>query len=142
VNRGVADPERAAPGATNTTPQNQAATNQDQVWPHCVIRRGDAVRPLPPHARSLEDLTLRLVASASASATTWPAAEPRGSWSSRARSRWSATAWAAARAPSDELLDREVDHRDARRRRAPRWRDQQPGRSLRPLPAAAARLGL
>jgi hypothetical protein len=54
VNRGVADPERAAPDPTNTTPENQAATNQDQVWPHCVIRGGDAVRPLPPHARSLE----------------------------------------------------------------------------------------
>ena len=79
MNRGVADPERAAPGATNTTPQNQAATNQDQVWPHRVIRRGDAVRPLPPRARSLEDLTLRLVASASASATTWPAAARPGS---------------------------------------------------------------
>jgi hypothetical protein len=79
VNRGVADPERASPDATNTTPENQAATNQDQVWPHRVIRRGDAVRPLPPHARSLEDLTSRLVASASASATTWPEAERPGS---------------------------------------------------------------
>jgi CubicO group peptidase (beta-lactamase class C family) len=56
----VADPERPAPYPTNTTPENQAATfrNQDQVWPHRVIRRGDAVRPLPPHARSLADLTL------------------------------------------------------------------------------------
>ena len=39
----------------------------------------------------------------------------------------------------DKLLDREVDDRDARRRRAPRWRDRQPGRSVRPLCAAAAR---
>jgi CubicO group peptidase (beta-lactamase class C family) len=31
--------------------------NQDQTWPHRVIRRGDAVRPLPPRARSLADLT-------------------------------------------------------------------------------------
>ena len=34
--------------------------NQDQVWPHRVIRRGDAVRPLPPHARSLADLTFEV----------------------------------------------------------------------------------
>ena len=55
----AAGPERAAPDITNTTPENQAATfrNQDQVWPVRVIRRGDAVRPLPPHARSLADLT-------------------------------------------------------------------------------------
>ena len=58
MNRGVADLERAAPNITVTTPENQAATfrNQDQVWPVRVIRRGDAVRPLPPHARSLADL--------------------------------------------------------------------------------------
>jgi CubicO group peptidase (beta-lactamase class C family) len=51
--------ERAAPDIMNTTPENQAATfrNQDQVRPIRVIRRGDAVRPLPPHASSLEDLT-------------------------------------------------------------------------------------
>jgi len=55
VNRGITDPERATLDATNTTPENPA-TNQDQVWPHRVIRRGDGVRPLPPHARSLEDL--------------------------------------------------------------------------------------
>jgi CubicO group peptidase (beta-lactamase class C family) len=62
VNRGVADPERAAPDVTNTTPENQAATfrNQDQVWPVRVIRRGDAMRPLPPHARSLADLTFEV----------------------------------------------------------------------------------
>ena len=62
MNRGVADPERAAPGITNTTPENQAATfrNQDQVWPQRVIRRGDAVRPLPPHARSLGELTFEV----------------------------------------------------------------------------------
>ena len=56
---GVAEPERAAPFAGDTTPENQAATlrNQDQVWPVRVIRRGDTVRPLPPHGRSLADLT-------------------------------------------------------------------------------------
>ena len=46
------------------------------------------------------------------------------------------------REPLDQLLDREVDDRDAGRRRAPRWRDRQPGRSLRAYAAAAARLGL
>ena len=53
VNRGDADPERAAPNILDTTPENQAPTfrNQDQVWPVRVIRRGDAVRPLPPTAR-------------------------------------------------------------------------------------------
>jgi CubicO group peptidase (beta-lactamase class C family) len=56
---GGAEPERTAPNITETTPENQAATfrNQDQVWPVRVIRRVDAVRPLPPHARSLADLT-------------------------------------------------------------------------------------
>ena len=75
MNRGDADPERAAPNILDTTPENQAPTfrNQDQVWPVRVIRGGDAVRPLPPHARSLADLTFE-VGSASASATTWPAA--------------------------------------------------------------------
>jgi CubicO group peptidase (beta-lactamase class C family) len=56
------DPERPAPYPTNTTPENQAATfrNQDKVWPHRVIRRGDAVRPLPPHTRSLAELTFEV----------------------------------------------------------------------------------
>jgi len=54
--------EEIAPYVTNTTPENQAPTlrNQDQVWPVRAIRRGDAVRPLPPHARSLADLTYDL----------------------------------------------------------------------------------
>jgi CubicO group peptidase (beta-lactamase class C family) len=57
-----ADPERAAPNIMDTTPENQAPTfrNQNQVWPVRVIRRGDAVRPLPPHARSLADLTFEV----------------------------------------------------------------------------------
>ncbi len=54
--------ERAAANIMQTTPENQAATyrNQDQVWPVRRIRCGDAVRPLPPHGRWLEDLTWRL----------------------------------------------------------------------------------
>jgi CubicO group peptidase (beta-lactamase class C family) len=62
VNPDVAEPERAAQHIWDTTPENQAATfrNQDQVWPHRVIRRGDAVRPLPPHASSLADLTFEV----------------------------------------------------------------------------------
>jgi CubicO group peptidase (beta-lactamase class C family) len=59
VNPGAAEPGRVAPNPWYTTPENQAATfrNQDRFWPVRVIRRGDAVRPLPPHARSLADLT-------------------------------------------------------------------------------------
>src|SRR5580658_6416523 len=54
--------EEIAPYVTNTTPENQAATlrNQDQVWPVRAIRCGAAVRPLPPHGRSLADLTYEL----------------------------------------------------------------------------------
>ncbi|HWE21829.1 MAG TPA: hypothetical protein VG758_32420 [Hyphomicrobiaceae bacterium] len=46
----------------DTTSQNQAAAvrDQDKVWPMRVIRRSDAVRPLPPHARSLADLTFEV----------------------------------------------------------------------------------
>ncbi|MFI4936325.1 MAG: serine hydrolase domain-containing protein [Caulobacterales bacterium] len=59
MNRGGADPELVARYVTETTPEDQAATfrNQDQVWPVRAIRRGEAVRPLPPHVRSLENLT-------------------------------------------------------------------------------------
>jgi hypothetical protein len=61
MNRG-GDPERAAPNIMKTTPENQAATfrNQDQIWPHRAIRRGEAVRPLPPHACSLEGRTFQV----------------------------------------------------------------------------------
>src|SRR5215475_2564687 len=45
----------------DTTFKNQAATVRDQEWwPHRVIRRGEAVRPLPPRARSLADLTFEV----------------------------------------------------------------------------------
>jgi CubicO group peptidase (beta-lactamase class C family) len=44
----------------DTTPVYQASKDQNQVWPHRVIRRGDPVRPLPPHARSLADLTFEM----------------------------------------------------------------------------------
>jgi len=46
----------------DTTSENQAATvrDQDNVWPVRVIRRDDPVRPLPPHARSLADLTFEV----------------------------------------------------------------------------------
>jgi len=62
MNGGDTETERAAPNIMATTPENQAATfrNQLQIWPHRVIRRGDAVRPLPPHARSLADLTFEV----------------------------------------------------------------------------------
>ena len=46
-------------GAMDTTSENQAATVRDQEGlPLRVFRRGEAVRPLPPHARSLADLAL------------------------------------------------------------------------------------
>ena len=59
MTRGITDPKRLAPYVTRTTPENQAETlrNQDQVWAVRAIRRGEAVRPLPPHVRSLADLT-------------------------------------------------------------------------------------
>jgi CubicO group peptidase (beta-lactamase class C family) len=54
--------EEIAAYVTVTTAENQAATlrNQDLVWPVRPIRRGETTRPLPPHARSLEDLTYEL----------------------------------------------------------------------------------
>jgi len=62
LNHDVAEPERAAPNQMETTPENQAATfrNQDQVWPVRAIRRGNAVRPLPPHGRSVADVTYEI----------------------------------------------------------------------------------
>ena len=39
------------------TPTDTATSRN---WPHRVIRRGDTVRPLPPHARSLADLTFEV----------------------------------------------------------------------------------
>jgi len=80
MNRGDAEPEQRAPNILDTTPENQAPTfpNLSQVWPVRVIRRGDVVRPFPPHARSLADLTLRWAGCASAFAITWPAAARPG----------------------------------------------------------------
>jgi CubicO group peptidase (beta-lactamase class C family) len=51
--------ERLARYVNDTTPENQAETfrNQDLVWSVRAIPRGDAIRPLPAHARSLADLT-------------------------------------------------------------------------------------
>lgn len=59
MSRGITDPERAAPDSMDRTPKNQGVTFRG-FWPHHVIRRGDAVRPLPPHARSLADLTFEV----------------------------------------------------------------------------------
>ena len=45
----------------DTTSENQTATVREQErWPMRVVRRGEAVRPLPPHARSLADLTFEV----------------------------------------------------------------------------------
>ena len=59
MSAGDAEPERTAPDLPAATPdaQVEAFRKQMQDWPHRAIRRGDAVRPLPPHARSLADLT-------------------------------------------------------------------------------------
>ena len=59
MSRGAADPARAAPDSMDTTPKNQGVTFRG-LWPHHVIRRGDATRPLPPHASSLADLTFEV----------------------------------------------------------------------------------
>lgn len=50
--------EDIAQNPLDTTPQNQAATyrNQDRTRPVRAIRHGSKIRPLPRHARSLEDL--------------------------------------------------------------------------------------
>ncbi len=50
-------------GQTPTpSPADEAATfpNLGEGWPHRVIRCGNAVRPLPPHARSLAELTFEV----------------------------------------------------------------------------------
>src|SRR5476651_483299 len=53
---------RTTTDGTNTTPDAEVAAfrKQMQGWPQRVIRRGDAVRPLPPRARSLTDLTFEV----------------------------------------------------------------------------------
>lgn len=53
---------RVPTDGTNTTPDAEvtAFRKQMQGWPQRVIRRGDEVRPLPPHARSLADLTFEV----------------------------------------------------------------------------------
>lgn len=56
----VADPERAVPHPASTTPENLAAADQGHVWPLRIIRSGAAVRPLTPHARTLDDLTFEV----------------------------------------------------------------------------------
>jgi hypothetical protein len=48
-----------ATGGRDAAPKNQGVTYRN-LWPHHVIRRGDAVRPLPPHATSLPDLTFEV----------------------------------------------------------------------------------
>ena len=41
-------------------PSQMSGGNADQTWPMRVIRRGEVVRPLPPHDRSLADLTFEV----------------------------------------------------------------------------------
>ena len=58
MSHGAPDPERAAPDIMDTAPEDRETAFRD--WPHRVVRRGDAVRPLAPHARSLSDLTFEV----------------------------------------------------------------------------------
>ena len=58
MSHGAPDPERAAPDIMDATPEGQETAIRG--WPHRVVRRGDAVRPLPPHTRSLSDLTFEV----------------------------------------------------------------------------------
>ncbi len=76
------EPPRVARYVHETTPENQAETfrNQDQVWPVRAIRRGEAVRPLPPHARQLDDLSFEASGARLTWPTSWPATAPPGSW--------------------------------------------------------------
>jgi CubicO group peptidase (beta-lactamase class C family) len=47
---------------TSTTPDAEVAAYRTRMqgWPHRAIRHGGTVRPLPPHARSLADLTFEV----------------------------------------------------------------------------------
>ena len=125
-----ADPERAAPNFWDTTPENQAPTfrNQDQVWPVRVIRRGDAVRPLPSHARSLADLTFEM-GGVRLGLNDFMARRRMAGLLILKHGEIALERYGMGNGPEssvDQLLDREVDHRDARRGCAPRWRDRQP----------------
>lgn len=59
MRRDVTDPGQLARDPSGTTPEHRVARFAEQFrdWPHRVVRRGDAVRPLPAHARSLAELT-------------------------------------------------------------------------------------
>ena len=129
MNRGDAEPERAAPNIMDTTPENQAATfrNQDQVWPVRVIRRGDATRPLPPHARSLADLTFEAGASRLGLGDYMARRRTAGLLILK-RGEIALERYGMGNGPESRwtsLLDRQIDDRDAGRGRAPRGRDRQ-----------------
>ena len=118
--------------------------NQDQVWPVRVIRRGDAVRPLPPHARSLADLTFE-VGGVRLGVSDYMARRRTAGLLILKHGEIALERYGMGNGPESlwtSFATANVDHRDARRRRAARRRDRRPGRSLRPLCAAAARLGL
>jgi CubicO group peptidase (beta-lactamase class C family) len=59
VTRGVDDPERLTPDGASATPDAEVSAyrKQTEAWPQRAIRGGGAVRPLPPHARSLAELS-------------------------------------------------------------------------------------
>ena len=117
MNRGDAEPEQRAPNILDTTPENQAPTfpNLSQVWPVRVIRRGDVVRPFPPHARSLADLTFEVGGVRLGLSDYMVRRRTAGLLDPEAR-RDRAGALRHGQRPGEpvaQLLDREVDHRDA-----------------------------
>ena len=126
---------------TSDTPTN-TATFRD--WPHRIIRRSDAVRPLPPHTRSLADLTVEVGGRSLSVSDCMTRCRTAGVLILKdgeiALERYGMESGPGRR--REGYSTDEIDRRDARRRRAPRWRDRRPGRLLRPLCAAAARLGL
>src|SRR5215471_13378892 len=100
----------------DTTPENQAGTSpdQDQVWPVRVIRRGDAVRPLPPYARSLADLTFE-VGGVRHSLSDYMARCRTAGLLILKDGKVALERYGMSSGPETlaELLDREVDHLDA-----------------------------
>src|SRR6476620_9985002 len=59
LSTGAANSAQAAPDHKDTAPAKQGATFR-AGWPHRVIRRGDAVRPLPPYAHTFTDLAFEV----------------------------------------------------------------------------------
>ena len=94
--------------------------SRNQQCPHGVVRRGDAVRALPPHPRSLADLTFE-VGDLRLSVSDYRANRRTAGLLILKDGEIGLELRHEQRPgePSDGLLDGEVDDLDARRRRAP-----------------------